>query len=135
LQTRAAALQTRVQPIWYDPFEHLLDYTSGEVTCARDQPATLDGNGLHEAQDVVEYRAVDWSKNGNCHDPTHLAGAGLGLPVEWYRGDVLRSKLVSLQLPRRLNERTEPKSEWSCVCVCRRLQCKPFSEPPRQRPV
>ena len=25
--------------LWYDPFEHLLDYTSGEATCTQDQPA------------------------------------------------------------------------------------------------
>jgi hypothetical protein len=87
--------------LWYDPFEHLLDYTSGEAKRSRDQPGKFDRNGLDEPQDVVEYWTVDWSKNDNCHEPPHLAGTGLGLPVDWYR-DVLRAKLVSLRLPRRL---------------------------------
>jgi hypothetical protein len=87
--------------LWYDPFEHLLDYTSGEATHSPDQPGAFDRNGLDEAQDVVEYWAVDWSKHGNCHEPPHCAGTGLGLSVGWYR-DVLRAKLVSLRLPRRL---------------------------------
>jgi hypothetical protein len=56
---------------------------------------------LDEPQEVVEYWAVDWSKHGNCHEPPHRAGSGLGLSVAWYR-DVLRAKLVSLRLPRRL---------------------------------
>jgi hypothetical protein len=87
--------------LWYDPFEHLLDYTSGEATCTQDQPGQFHGNELDEPQDVVEYWAVDWSKHGNYHEPAHRAGAGLDLSVEWYR-DVLRAKLVSLRLPRRL---------------------------------
>jgi hypothetical protein len=33
--------------------------------------------------------------------PTHKAGIGLGLGPDWYR-DVLRSKLVSIRLPKRL---------------------------------
>src|SRR5437763_1199450 len=41
------------------------------------------------------------SKYANCHQPPHLAGSGLGLDVAWYR-DVMRAKLVSLRLPRRL---------------------------------
>ncbi|MGC1717745.1 MAG: hypothetical protein WA746_02045, partial [Isosphaeraceae bacterium] len=49
----------------------------------------------------VEYWAVDWSKNGNCHEQSHRAGSGLGLGVAWYR-DVLRAKMVSVRLPRRL---------------------------------
>ncbi|HVA47767.1 MAG TPA: hypothetical protein VNH11_15470 [Pirellulales bacterium] len=87
--------------LWYDPFEHLLDYGSGEAKYSRDQPGQFDRNGLDEAQDVVEYWAADWSNNGNHHDPSHLAGTGLGLGVDWYR-DVLRAKLVSLRLPARL---------------------------------
>ena len=87
--------------LWYDPFEHLLDYGSGEASCSRDQVGQFDRNALDEPQDVVEYWAVDWSKNGECHNPSHLAGTGLGLGVDWYR-DVLRAKLVSLRLPRRL---------------------------------
>ena len=75
--------------LWYDPFEHLLDYTSGEATCSQDQPGQFDRNGLDEPQDVVEYWAVDWSKHGKYHEPPHRAGSGLGLSVAWYR-DVLR---------------------------------------------
>jgi hypothetical protein len=33
--------------------------------------------------------------------PAHKAGIGLDLGIEWYR-DVLRAKLVSLHLPKRL---------------------------------
>jgi len=78
----------------------MLDYGSGEARYSRDQPGKFDRNGLEEAQDVVEYWAADWSKNGNCHEPPHRAGTGLGLSVDWYR-DVLRAKLVSLRLPSR----------------------------------
>ncbi len=87
--------------LWYDPFEHMLDYSSGEATSSEDQPGQFDRNGLDQPQDVVEYWAVDWSKNQNCSKPPHRAGTGLGLNVGWYR-DVLRAKLVSLKLPRRL---------------------------------
>ena len=51
--------------------------------------------------DLVEYWALDWSKHGNSHEPPHRAGSGLGLGIAWYR-DVLRAKMVSLRLPRRL---------------------------------
>ncbi len=87
--------------LWYDPFEHLLDYVSGSATYSPDQPGKFDANFLAEPQDVVEYWAVSWSKNNEIHQPTHDAGTGLGLDVEWYR-DVLRAKLVSLRLPKRL---------------------------------
>ncbi|MFI5456698.1 MAG: hypothetical protein ACHRXM_14715 [Isosphaerales bacterium] len=87
--------------LWYDPFEHVLDYTSGEATCSQDQPGQFDRNGLDEPQEVVEYWAVDWSQHGKDHEPPHRAGSGLGLSVDWYR-DVPRAKLVSLRLPRRL---------------------------------
>jgi hypothetical protein len=50
---------------------------------------------------VVEYWAVEWSRHGNSHQPSHQAGSGPGLGVAWYR-DVLRATLVSLRLPRRL---------------------------------
>jgi hypothetical protein len=89
--------------LWYDPFEHMLDYNSGEATTTTDQPGTFDCNDLDEPQDVVEYWAESWSHNGDAHDPTHLAGTGLGLPADWYR-DILRAKLVSLRIPRRLLE-------------------------------
>ena len=97
----AKALVGHLLGLWYDPFEHLLDYTSGEATCSEDQPGQFDRNGLDEPQDVVEYWAVEWSKHGNGHEPSHRAGTGLGLSVAWYR-DILRAKLVSLRLPRRL---------------------------------
>ena len=97
----AKALVGHLVGLWYDPFEHLLDYTSGEASCSQDQPGQFDRNGLDEPQDVVEYWAVDWNKRDNCHEPPHRAGSGLGLSVNWYR-DVLRAKLVSLRLPRRL---------------------------------
>ncbi|MGO9470693.1 MAG: hypothetical protein ACLQIB_31360 [Isosphaeraceae bacterium] len=97
----AKAFVGHLLTLWYDPFEHLLDYSSGEATCSQDQPGQFDRNGLDQPQDVVEYWSVDWSKNGNGHEPPHRAGLGLGLSVTWYR-DVLRAKLVSLRLPRRL---------------------------------
>lgn len=97
----AKALVGHLIGLWYDPFEHMLDYTSGEATCSADQPGQFDRNGLEEPQDVVEYWAVDWSKHGNGHEPSHRAGSGLGLSVDWHR-DVLRAKLVSLRLPCRL---------------------------------
>ena len=87
--------------LWYDPFEHMLDYTTGAAISSEDQPGPFACNGLDQPQDVVEYWAVDWSKNGNCSEPPHRAGTGLDLDVGWYR-DVLRAKLVSLRLPRRL---------------------------------
>src|SRR3954452_3435122 len=97
----AKAFVGHLLAIWYDPFEHLLDYSSGEAKFSLDQPGEFDRNGLDEPQDVVEYWAESWSKNDNAHDPSHLAGTGLGLGVDWYR-DVLRAQLVSLRLPRRL---------------------------------
>jgi hypothetical protein len=87
--------------LWYDPFEHMLDYTSGEAKLSRDQPGQFDRNGLDEPQDVVEYWAESWSQSDKHALPPHRAGSGLGLGVDWYR-DVLRAKLVSLRLPRRL---------------------------------
>ena len=87
--------------LWTDPFEQMLDYTSGEAKSTSDQPGTYDRNGLDKPQDVVEYWAEIWHQNDSFHDPTHEAGTGLNLDVEWYR-DILRAKLVSIQLPRRL---------------------------------
>jgi hypothetical protein len=87
--------------LWYDPFEHMLDYSSGEASFSADQPGTFDRNDLHEAQEVVEYWAETWSRNGKFHEPAHKAGTGLDLDVEWYR-DILRAKLVSIRLPKRL---------------------------------
>jgi hypothetical protein len=87
--------------LWYDPFEHVLDYTSGESKFSEDQPGTFDRNNLDEPQDVVEYWAETWSKNDSFHEPSHKAGTGLGLDVDWYR-DVLRAKLVSMRFPKRL---------------------------------
>ncbi len=87
--------------LWYDPFEHMLDYSSGEATTTLDQPGEFDRNGLDEPQDVVEYWAAGWSVYPNAHPPAHEAGTGLELDAAWYR-DILRAKLVSLRLPERL---------------------------------
>lgn len=87
--------------LWYDPFEHMLDYGTGEALYAADQSGVFDRNDLAGPQEVVEYWAVHWSKNDNSHRPPHEAGDGLGLSVAWHR-DVLRAKLVSLRLPKRL---------------------------------
>ena len=87
--------------LWYDPFEHMLDYGSGEAKVTQDQPGEFDRNDLTEPQEVVEYWAVDWSKYGNSHEPSHQAGLGGDLSADWYR-DVLRAKLVSIKLPKRL---------------------------------
>jgi len=87
--------------LWYDPFEHMLDYTSGEAKFTADQPGVFDRNALDEPQEVVEYWAETWSKHDNHHDPSHEAGTGLNLGVDWYR-DILRAKLVSLRIPKRL---------------------------------
>jgi hypothetical protein len=97
----AKALVGHLLGLWYDPFEHMLDYTSGEAVHTQDQPGEFDRNGLDEPQDVVEYWAEAWSQHNNAHDPAHKAGTGLELGIEWYR-DVLRAKLVSLRLPKRL---------------------------------
>jgi hypothetical protein len=88
--------------LWYDPFEHMLDYDSGDVKFTRDQPGEFDVlNPLTEPQDVVGYWAETWSENSVFYKPSHEAGIGLRLDVEWYR-DVLRAKLVPLRLPERL---------------------------------
>ncbi len=85
--------------LWYDPFEHALDYW-GDAKVTRDQPGRFTGD-LEGPQDVVEYWATIWAGKGKESSPTHESGTGLGLGPEWYR-DVLRSKLVSLRLPKRL---------------------------------
>jgi hypothetical protein len=87
--------------LWYDPFEHMLDYTSGDAVLSRDQPGRFDCNDLDGPQDVVEYWAKTWSESGEFHIPPHEAGTGLGLDVSWHR-DILRAKLVSLRIPKRL---------------------------------
>jgi len=101
LDWEAKAFVGHLLGLWYDPFEHMLDYSSGEAKFSLDQPGQFDRNGLDEPQDVVEYWAESWSKNDKFHKPPDLAGTGLELGVDWYR-DVLRAKLVSLRLPRRL---------------------------------
>jgi hypothetical protein len=78
LRWDAKAFVGHLLGLWYDPFEHLLDYCSGQATCSEDQPGKFSCNGLDEPQDVVEYWAVDWSKNCKGHEPPHLAGTGLG---------------------------------------------------------
>jgi hypothetical protein len=97
----AKAFAGHLLGLWYDPFEHMLDYASGEANVTADQPGEYDRNYLNQAQEVVEYWAESWSRNDKFHKPSHKAGTGLNLPVEWYR-DVLRAKLVSIRLPRRL---------------------------------
>lgn len=79
----------------------MLDYSSGEATATFDQPGEFDRNGLDEPQDVVEYWATSWTLYPNAHSPSHEAGTGLHLDAAWYR-DILRAKLVSLRLPKRL---------------------------------
>ena len=87
--------------LWHDPFEHMLDYTSGEAAHSQDQPGTFDRNDLDGPQDVVEYWAKVWTENDKFYHPSHEAGSGLGLDIGWYR-DILRAKLVSLRIPKRL---------------------------------
>jgi hypothetical protein len=116
----AKALVGHLLGLWYDPFEHLLDYSSGEATETEDQPGVFDRNPLDGPQDIVECWAVDWSRFGKHHEPSHHAGAGLGLRAAWYR-DVLRAKLVSLRLPRRLlleyKELSMSRDETSVDCA------------------
>ena len=87
--------------LWYDPFEHMLDYTSGDARHSEDQPGQFDRNGLDEPQEGVEYWAEQWSKNDQNHQPSQEAGTGLELDTPWYR-DILRAKLVSMRIPKRL---------------------------------
>jgi hypothetical protein len=97
----AKAFAGHLLGLWYDPFEHMLDYSSGEARVTADQPGTFDRAGLREPQEVVEYWAEIWSQQDKFDEPAHKAGTGLDLDVGWYR-DVLRAKLVSIRLPRRL---------------------------------
>jgi hypothetical protein len=97
----AKAFVGHLLSLWYDPFEHMLDYTSGEARHSEDQPGQFDRNVLDEPQEVVEYWAEQWSKNGQNHQPPHEAGTGLELDTAWYR-DILRAKLVSMRIPKRL---------------------------------
>jgi hypothetical protein len=101
LDWEAKALIGHLLGFWYDPFEHMLDYTSGEALHSEDQPGRFDRNGLDEPQEVVEYWAERWSKNDKNHQPSHEAGTGLDLGTAWYR-DILRAKLVSMRIPKRL---------------------------------
>jgi len=97
----AKAFVGHLLALWYDPFEHVLDYTSGEARYSEDQPGQFDRNDLDKPQEVVEYWAEQWSKNGRNHQPAHEAGTGLELDIAWYR-DILRAKLVSIRIPSRL---------------------------------
>ena len=102
LDWEAKAFVGHLLGLWYDPFEHMLDYTSGDEHVTQDQPpGEFSNNWFDQPQDVVEYWSTQWSQNGEAHQPSHQAGLGLGLDAEWYR-DVLRAKLVSLRLPKRL---------------------------------
>lgn len=95
----AKAFVGHVLGLWYDPFEHMLDYW-GDSNLTRDQPGEFTGD-LEGPQDVVEYWATTWAGKEKEASPTHEAGTGLGLEPDWYR-DVLRSKLVSIRIPKRL---------------------------------
>ena len=97
----AKAFVSHLLTLWYDPFEHMLDYSSGDSKVSTDQPGEFDCNGIDKPQEVVEHWAEVWSKNDREHLPAQAAGTGLDLSVEWYR-DVLRAKLVSMRLPKRL---------------------------------
>jgi len=90
LDWEAKAFVGHLLGLWYDPFEHMLDYTSGEACYSEDQPGQFDRNGLDEPQEVVEYWAEQWSKNDQNQQPPHEAGTGLELDVAWYR-DILRA--------------------------------------------
>ena len=91
--------------LWFDPFEHLLDYNTGDAKHTTDQPGQASvGDHLNGDLDVVEYWAMKWAANDNDHEPGVDAGLGVpGLDADWYR-DILRAKLVSLRVPRRLLE-------------------------------
>jgi hypothetical protein len=67
LDWEAKAFVGHLLGLWYDPFEHMLDYTSGEARHSEDQPGQFDRNGLDEPQD---------------HQPPHEAGAGLELNTD-----------------------------------------------------
>ena len=97
----AKAFAGHLLGLWYDPFEHMLDYTTGEATLTEDQPGLYDRNDPNGPQDVVEYWAEIWSKCGKFQEPAQNAGTGLGLGIDWYR-DILRAKLVSMRIPKRL---------------------------------
>jgi hypothetical protein len=86
----AKAFVSHLLSLWYDPFEHLLDYTSGEATSSEDQPGAFDRNELDKPQDVVEYWPTLWNAHGKDRTPAHEAGPGLALGVEWHR-DLLRA--------------------------------------------
>jgi hypothetical protein len=101
LDWEAKAFVGHLLGLWYDPFEHMLDYTSSEARHSEDQPGQFNRNGLDEPQEVVEYWAEQWSKNDQNHQPPHEAGTGLELDTAWYR-DILRAKLVSMHIPKRL---------------------------------
>jgi hypothetical protein len=101
LDWEAKAFVGHLLGLWYDPFEHMLDYTSGEARHSEDQPGHFDRNGLDEPQEVVEYWAERWGKNDKNHQLPHEAGTGLELDTAWYR-DILRAKLVSMRIPKRL---------------------------------
>jgi hypothetical protein len=47
--------------LWHYPFEHLLDYTSGETCCSQDQPCWSDRNGFDEPQEVDDHWALECS--------------------------------------------------------------------------
>jgi hypothetical protein len=58
----AKAFVGQLLGLWYDPFEHMLDYSSGEARHSLDQPGAYDRNGLDQPQEVVDYWAERWSQ-------------------------------------------------------------------------
>ncbi|MBI4229441.1 MAG: hypothetical protein HY608_01255 [Planctomycetes bacterium] len=62
LDWEAKAFVGHLLGIWYDPFEHMLDYSSEESKVTEDQPGSFGQNSLEEAQDVVEY----WAPRDTC---------------------------------------------------------------------
>ena len=101
LDWEAKAFVGHLLGLWYDPFEHMLDDTSGEARHSEDPPGEFDRNRFDEPQEPVEYWAERWSKNGRNYQPSHEAGTGLDLTTAWYR-DILRAKRVSMRIPKQL---------------------------------
>jgi hypothetical protein len=72
---------------WDDDFQSMLDYFGSDDE-EEDKYSGIDGEPMDVREDVTDL----WEYYGKPYD---------GLEGEWYR-DVLRSKLVTLQLPERI---------------------------------
>ncbi len=79
----AKAFAGHLLGLWYDPFEHMLDYNTGDSKYTQDQPGSFDCNDLEQPQDVVEYWAEKWSKHTKHHKPSHEAETGIDMNIEW----------------------------------------------------